>query len=150
VDIFQRSIHSNVKKLDDDRLLVTSSLLDLEHSFHLEMVVRVSTATIESAKGAMSKTPLTRCLRGTEGIPGLAGLSIGRGVVREIQRRLGGPRGCAHMVELIHDAVRLVSMLLIGDTVDYWGGLKESLSEEEIVARGREKLKNTCLVFAEE
>jgi hypothetical protein len=150
VDIFQRSVHSNVKRLDDERLLVTSSLLDLEHSFHLEMVVRVSTATIESAKGAMSKTPLTRCQRGTDGIPDLAGLVIGRGVVKEVQRRLGGPRGCAHMVELIHDAVRLVSMLLIGDTVDYWGGLKASLSEEEIVARGREKLKNTCLAFAEE
>ena len=150
MDIFQRSIHSNVKRLDEDRLLVTSSLLDLAHSFHLEMVVRVSTATIESAKGAMSKTPLTRCLRGTEGIPDLAGLTIGRGVVKEIQRRLGGPRGCAHIVELIHDAVRLVSMLLLGDTVDYWGGLKEHLSEEEIVARGREKLRNTCLVFADE
>lgn len=150
MDIFQRSIHSNVKRLDEDRLLVTSSLLDLEHSFHLELVVRVSTATIESARGAMSKTPLTRCLRGTEGIPDLAGLTIGRGVVKEIQRRLGGPRGCAHMVELIHDAVRLVSMLLIGDTVDYWGGLKAQLTEDEIVERGREKLRNTCLVFAEE
>jgi len=150
MDIFQRSIHSNVKRLDTDRLLVTSSLLDLEHSFHLEMVVRVSTAAIESAKGSMSKTPLTRCLRGTEGIPDLAGLIIGRGVVREIQGRLGGPRGCAHMVELITDAVRLVSMLLIGDTVNYWGEIKEELTEEEIVARGREKLKNTCLVFAEE
>ena len=133
MDIFQRSIHSNVKRLDEDRLLVTSSLLDLEQSFHLEMVVRVSTATIESAQGAMSKTPLSRCLRGTEGIPGLAGLTIGRGVVKEIQRRLGGPRGCAHMVELIHEAVRLVSMLLLGDTVDYWGGLKARLTEEEIV-----------------
>ena len=150
MDIFQRSIHSNVKRLDDDRLLVTSSLLDLEHSLHLEMVVRISTAVIESAKGSMSKTPLTRCLRGTDGIPDLAGLKIGRGVIKEVHRRFGGPRGCAHMVELIHDAVRLVSMLLIGDTVDYWGGLKQFLSEDEIVARGREKLRNTCLVFAEE
>ncbi|MBE0618457.1 MAG: DUF2889 domain-containing protein, partial [Proteobacteria bacterium] len=93
MDIFQRSIHSNVKRIDEDHLRVTSSLLDLEHSFHLEMVIRVSTATIESAKGAMSKTPLTRCLRGTEGISELAGLTVGRGVVREIQQRLGGARG---------------------------------------------------------
>ena len=41
-------------------------------------------------------------------------------------------------------------MLLIGDTVDYWGGLKAQLTEDEIVERGREKLRNTCLVFAEE
>jgi hypothetical protein len=149
MDIFQRSIHSNVKRRGEDHLLVTSSLLDLEHSIHFEMVVRISTATIEAAKGAMSKTPLTLCLRGTEGISELVGLTIGRGVVRQIQERLGGPRGCAHMVELILDAVRLVSMLLIGDTVNYWSELKEEMTEEEIVARGKEKLKNTCLVFAE-
>lgn len=149
MDIFQRSIHSNVKRRGDDHLLVTSSLLDLEHSIHFEMLVRISTATIEGAKGAMSKTPLTLCLQGTEGISDLVGLSIGRGVVRQIQGRLGGPRGCAHMVELILDAVRLVSMLLIGDTVNYWSELKEEMTEEEIVARGKEKLKNTCLVFAE-
>ncbi|MEW6487066.1 MAG: DUF2889 domain-containing protein [Thermodesulfobacteriota bacterium] len=149
MDIFQRSIHSNVKRRGEDHLLVTSSLLDLEHSIHFEMVVRISTATIEAAKGAMSKTPLTLCLRGTEGISELVGLTIGRGVVRQIQGRLGGPRGCAHMVELILDAVRLVSMLLIGDTVNYWSELKEEMTEEEIVARGKEKLKNTCLVFAE-
>jgi hypothetical protein len=36
MDIFQRSIHSNVKKIDDDHLQVASSLLDLEHSFNLD------------------------------------------------------------------------------------------------------------------
>ncbi len=150
MEIFQRSIHSSVKQLEGDRLLVSSSLLDLEHSFHLELLVHAPTAAIESARASMSKTPLKRCLRGTEGIEKLAGLTIGRGVMLEVHRRFGGPRGCAHMVELIGDAFRLVSMLLIGDTVNYWGTLKDTLTEEEIVARGREKLRNTCLVFAEE
>jgi hypothetical protein len=150
MDIFQRSIHSNVKQVDPDHLLVTSSLLDLEHSFHLEMLVRISTATIESAKGAMSKTPLTRCRRGLEGISELAGLEVGRGIIKEINRRLGGPRGCAHMVELITDAVRLASMLLIGGRVNYWQELKQTMSEEEIVIEGRKRLRNTCLVFVED
>ncbi|GAB4261836.1 MAG: hypothetical protein Kow0092_11670 [Deferrisomatales bacterium] len=150
MDIFQRSIHSNVKKIDADRLRVTSSLLDLEHSFHLEITVRISDGIIEEAKGAMSKTPLTRCLRGVDGIPQLVGLRVGRGIIKAVNRQLGGPRGCAHMVELITDALRLVSMLLIGDSMSYWSELKETMSEEEIVAEGRKKLTNTCLVFAEE
>lgn len=150
MDIFQRSIHSNVKQLDAGRLLVTSSLLDLEHSLHLELVVRVADRTIEAARATMSKTPLARCSRGVDGIPGLAGVAIDRGVLREIHRRVGGPRGCAHLVELLDNAVRLVSMILIGDSLSYWSELKGRMSEEEIVAEGRRKLKNTCLVFADE
>ena len=149
MDIFQRSIHSNVKKIDGGRLLVTSSLLDLEHSLHLELIVRTADRTIESAKATMSKTPLTRCSRGVDGIPGLAGIVVDRGVLREIHRRVGGPRGCAHIVELLENAVRLVSMILIGNSLSYWSDLKARMSEEEIIAEGRRKLKNTCLVFAD-
>lgn len=150
MDIFQRSIHSNVKKTDDDHLLVTSSLLDLAHSIHLELRVRISTKTIESAKGSMSKTPLKRCLGGVDGIPQLAGLPIDRGVMREIHRRVGGARGCAHMVELLTDAIRLISMILIGNSVNYWDAMKEkNLSEEEIIAESMDILRNSCLVFAD-
>ena len=150
MDIFQRSIHSNVKQLDDDHLLVTSSLLDLEHSFHLELTVRISSRTIEVAKASMSKVPLSRCCKGVEGIPALAGLPIDRGVIREIHKRLGGPRGCAHMVELLADALRLISMILIGHSVNYWDSLKTSKTEEQLIAESMDKLRNTCLVFAEE
>jgi hypothetical protein len=150
MDIFQRSIHSNVKQIGADRILVTSSLLDLEHSLHLELVVRMADRTIESAKASMSKTPLSRCAKGVDGIPELAGMVIGRGVLREIHRRVGGPRGCAHLVELLDNAVRLISMILIGSSLNYWGDLRARLTEEEIVAEGRAKLKNTCLVFSDE
>jgi hypothetical protein len=150
MDIFQRSIHSNVKQIDGGRLLVTSSLLDLEHSLHLELVVRIDDRTIESAKASMSKTPLTRCARGVDGIPGLAGIVVDRGVLREIHRRIGGPRGCAHIVELIENAVRLISMILIGKSLSYWSDLREHKTEDQVVAEGREKLRNTCLVFADE
>jgi hypothetical protein len=150
MDIFQRSIHSNVKQIDAGRLLVASSLLDLEHSLHLELIVRIEDQTIESAKATMSKTPLTRCLKGVEGIPGLAGMVIDRGVLREIHRRVGGRRGCAHLVELLDNAVRLISMILIGQSMTYWSDLKDRMTEEEIVAEGKKRLKNTCLVFADD
>ncbi len=148
MDIFQRSIHSNVKKIDPDQLLVTSSLLDLEHSFHLELRVRISTRTIEAAKASMSKTPLSVCARAVGAIPDLAGLSIDRGILREVNGRLGGPKGCAHLVELLTDAIRLISMILVGNEVDYWGALKSGQTEDEIIAASREALRNMCHVFA--
>lgn len=149
MDIFQRSIHSNVKKTDDDHLQVTSSLLDLEHSFHLELTVRISTSTIEAASASMSKAPLTLCFSTLGNFAQLEGLVIGRGIIKEIYSRIGGTKGCAHLMELLNDAIRLTSMLLLGQSVGYRPELKETQTEEEIIAEGKKKLRNTCLVFAE-
>ncbi len=148
MDIFQRSIHLNAKRLDDDRLHVTSSLLDLEHSFHLELTVRISNNTIEAASASMSKAPLSRCTSALDRLPLLKGLSIERGVSKEIHSRLGGPKGCIHLMELLNDVVRFTSMLLLGHSLGY--ERKEFLPEEEIIAKGKEKLRNTCIVFADE
>ncbi len=82
----------------------------------------------------MSKTPLTRC---SKVVDGLAGMVIDRGVLREIHRWVGGPRGCAHLVELLDNAVRLISMILIGSSLNYWSDLKQRMTEEEIVAECR-------------
>jgi len=150
MDIFQRSIHSNVKKIDDDHLQVTSSLLDLEHSFHLELTIRISTRTIEIAKASMSMAPLTLCCSALDGFFRLEGLIIDRGIIKEMRSRLGGSKGCAHLMELLNDAVRLTSMLLIGDSVGYRPELKRTMTEEEIIAQGKKTLRNTCLVFASE
>ena len=56
---YQRSIHSHVRDQGDGRLRVASSLLDLEHSFHLEMMVSTKDWVIESASATMGMTPLS-------------------------------------------------------------------------------------------
>jgi hypothetical protein len=150
MDIFQRSIHLNAKKIDDDHLQVASSLLDLEHSFNLELTVRISTKKIEVATASMSKAPLTRCFSAVENLAQMEGLSIGRGIIKELHSRFGGPKGCTHLMELLNDVVRFTSMLLIGQSMGYRADLKEVLTEEEIIAEGKEKLRNTCFVFADE
>jgi hypothetical protein len=53
-------------------------------------------------------------------------------------------------MELLNDVVRFTSMLLIGQSMGYRADLKEVLTEEEIIAEGKEKLRNTCFVFADE
>jgi len=149
MDIFQRSIHSNVKKIDDDHLQVSSSLLDLEHSVHLDLAVRISTRTIEAVTASMSKAPFTRCSSALEGLSQLEGLIVDRGIIKEMRSRLGGPKGCAHLMELLTDAVRLTSMIFLGLSMGYQPKLKDTRTEEEIIAEGKKKLRNTCLVFAD-
>jgi hypothetical protein len=150
LDIFQRSIHLKAKKIDDDHLLVSSSLLDLEHSFNLELTVRVSTRMIEASSVSMSKAPLSRCFSVIERFAQLEGLSIERGIIKEMHSRLGGPKGCIHLMELLSDVVRFTSMLLLGESMGYRPQLRRSMTEDEVIAEGKKKLRNTCLVFAEE
>ena len=119
MDFFQRLIHSNVKKVDGDHYSVTSQLLDLEHSLHLELLVRISDREIIEASAAMSKTPFTRCLGAVDSVLVLKGLSVTRGIMGRINELLAGPMGCAHMLELILDAIRLLGMLLIGEKSEW-------------------------------
>jgi 3'-phosphoadenosine 5'-phosphosulfate sulfotransferase len=70
--------------------------------------------------------------------------------MKEIRSRLGGPKGCTHVVELLNDAVRLTSMLLLGRSVGYQPEQRLTRPEEEIISAGKQKLRNTCLVFADD
>ena len=150
MDIFQRSVHLNAKKIDEDHMQIVSSLLDLEHSFHLELTVRISTRTIDSAVASMTKAPFSRCFSTVEKFSQLEGLSIERGIIKEMHARLGGPKGCTHLMELLNDVVRFTSMLFLGQSVGYRPELKEIMTEDEIIAEGMKKLRNTCFVFADE
>lgn len=146
---YQRSIHSHVRDRGDGRLQVASSLLDLEHSFHLDMVVRTEDWEIETASATLGKTPLTPCAAGAAVVQELVGLRVDRGVIRDIHARLGGPRGCAHLAELVVDAVRLLGMIRVGGDTGYWGDGEDDRSEEEVIAEGRQRLRNSCIVFAD-
>ena len=84
-----------------------------------------------------------------KGLDRLVGLRVERGVMSRIHKTLGGPRGCAHMVELITDAVRLLAMLLSGTSAQYWDRQQRTMSDEELIASTKEKLRNSCLVFAD-
>jgi len=105
---------------------------------------------IEAATASMSKAPLTRCFSALGSFSSLEGLSIERGIIKELHSRLGGPKGCTHLMELLNDVIRFTSMLLLGQSMGYQPKLKEILTEEEIIAEGMKKLRNTCFVFADE
>lgn len=147
---FQRSLNSNVRLRDDGRLVVESNFLDLEHSLHLTLVVENSSGRIEKAEAIMPKSPFTRCKTCVQGAKLLEGLTIGRGIMSQINANLGGPKSCVHLVELISEAVRLIGMLRAGDGGDYAYPGDPSHPEEVVIEKLKPQLRNSCMIFADD
>ncbi|GBC76802.1 hypothetical protein HRbin08_00270 [bacterium HR08] len=146
--ILERNV--NVKIFDDrgPSLRVQGSLLDVEHSFHLELIVEVETGRILRACAEMIKRPYpTLCPPALKNVARLEGEVIGRGINRRIAELLGGASGCVHLVEVAQSAVRFTATYLI----DRRTGMSEEglsgLSEHEHRRRWLPLLKNTCHVF---
>ncbi len=146
--ILERNV--NVKIFDDGGALlrVQGSLLDVEHSFHIELIVEVETGRIREASAEMIKRPYpTLCPRALENVARLRDEVIGRGINRRIAELLGGSTGCVHLVEVAQSAVRFTATYLI----DRRTGMSEEglggLSEQEHRQRWLPLLKNTCQVF---
>lgn len=145
-EIYERNI--NVKVLDDGggKVQVLASFLDLDHSFHAEMLVDVSSGRIEHVRALMSKRPFaTLCLCALDNVKKLEGEIIGRGIYRRIVELIGKSQGCVHLAEIFQAAVGFTATILIGLRT----GLAEDprLSEEENRLKLLPTLQNTCQVF---
>lgn len=147
---FQRSVNSSVRQADDGRLVVESNFLDLEHSLHLTLVVDNKNGKIERVEAIMPKSPFSRCKKCVEGAQLLVGLTIGRGIMSQINKLLGGPKSCVHLVEIISEAVRLIGMLRAGDGGDYAYPGDPSHPEDVVIEKLKPSLKNSCMVFADD
>lgn len=147
---FQRSVNSSVSMREDGRLVVESNFLDLEHSLHLTLVVNNADGRIEKADAMMPKSPFSRCKKCVQGTKLLEGLVVGRGIMRQINGLLGGPKSCVHLVEVISEAVRLVGMLRAGDGGDYAYPGDPSHPEDVVIEKLKPSLLNSCMVFAED
>ncbi len=83
---------------------VKSYDFDNDHRKMHEMWLRLSIdddMQIREAEAATDYAPYAMCPDITERFALLAGLRIGPGIHREIQKRVGGVRGCTHLVELL-------------------------------------------------
>lgn len=147
-ELYQRNINVSVERLDEERIVVNSSLLDLDHSIRFTMEVHASTRTIIGGSAQMIRVPFRKCRETLPLAEKIAGLVIERGISKQIADTLGHNTGCMHLVELAMTATRMAAAVL----VEAGGGLVdrerfESLSEEERIEIGMPFLKNTCLVF---
>lgn len=145
-DIYERNINVKVIDAGGEKIKVLASFLDLEHSFHAEMLVDVASGRIDQASAIMSKRPYaTYCLRALDNIPKLQGEIIGRGIYRRIVELIGKTQGCVHLVEIFQAAVGFTATVLIGLRT----GVSDDpqLSEEASRQKWLPVLQNSCQVF---
>lgn len=87
-------------RIRDERPWGEHEIRRVVHDMELAVTVRSSDLTITRAAATMHAFPHQECPAITPAFVELEGMQIGRGFTREVQRRLGGPRGCAHLQHL--------------------------------------------------
>ncbi|MBI3949767.1 MAG: DUF2889 domain-containing protein [Acidobacteria bacterium] len=150
--VYERNINIRVTDDGGDRVLLEATLLDLEHSIRIEMLVNVDSCGIEDAKAQMMKGPYTICPQALEQMRNLVGLKIGRGILHGVTKAVGGSAGCSHLVEVCQAAVQFGANFLLGRKADFKGLGYEDHKQWPEPAQIRlwlPVLRNTCHVFRE-
>lgn len=152
--LFQRQVHTTLKKLSESRLLVEATLRDTEHQMGLYLLIDVPRQEIVGAWGEMGQAPFEICRGAMVNLPKLKGLAIGRGIARQIAHALGGVAGCVHLVEVATSAVRVAApyamAMALGQRPEPLDQLRQRMRDEDIIALGMPFLNNTCLVYRED
>ena len=109
MEILERNINTQAKKLDDDTILVKSSILDLHHNMFFEMEIDFGTKEIKSVKADMIKVPYPECKNALVNVHKIVGLKLERGLAKKMAEILGKNTGCTHMLEIALTASRTAS-----------------------------------------
>jgi hypothetical protein len=149
-DVYERNINIRLHPVDQSTVVVAATLLDLHHSISAEITIDLAKREIVNADAKMVRVPYTNCPNALVNIRSIIGLKIERGINKQIADRLGHAAGCTHIVEIIQNAMRFSSSMLIGVRAGYGRvDKKKNLSEQERIANVMPFLKNTCIVFKE-
>ena len=70
------------------------------HDMELRVTVGVDDMVVTDAVAHMHAFPHSECPMVVAAFTGLSGLRVSRGFTRQVQERLGGPRGCSHLEQL--------------------------------------------------
>jgi hypothetical protein len=147
MEILERNINIQTKKLKNGNLLVKSSILDLHHSMFFEMEIDISTRQIESVRADMIKVPYPECKNALANIQKIVGLRLERGLAKRMAEILGKNTGCTHMLEIAITGARAASYTILNILAEgkKWKDIM-AIDEEryEIV---RAYLDNSCIVF---
>lgn len=144
-----RTINSNVQEINEKTLVIMSQLTDFAHIFEVMLVIDIKTKKIIESKGTYYKTPYQVCMKTQDLIPRLTGLVITKGILNEIKNILSGREGCVHLYELVENAIKLASTILIGKRINYFSENFKKLTDEEKISISKQYLKNTCYAYKE-
>lgn len=149
-DIYERNINIAVARKNESEIVTKATLLDLNHHMRVELTINLERETIVDAAGQMTKAPYNVCRFTLQNIQKVVGLKIERGLHKRLVDTLGHAEGCTHLVDLTMEAVRLSANVMMGLTKVGPEWFDTSGSEEEMIARVKPLLKNSCLPFKDE
>lgn len=147
--ISKRDISIEIFEMTDGLMAVYSTFLDPYHLIRLDLTVDPKTKEILAAHAEMANHPHSLCPLVTVKAGELAGLVIGRGIVKEISGRIGGGQGCVHLRELAIETVNFIATAIIGYDSGY--GLMSrdfnAMPEDARYELSKDRLRGTCHIF---
>lgn len=147
--VSKRDIGIQAFELENGNLMMEATFLDPYHLIRLNVQINPRTRLIEAAKSEMANHPHSACPSVTDKAKQLIGLSITRGITKEINRLIGGMEGCVHLRELSLETVNFAATVLIG--YDEGFGLMSRdfniLDEKKRYDLSKHLLKNTCHIY---
>lgn len=149
--VSRRDIGINVFELSDGNVQLESTFLDTYHLIRLDIFLDPKTRTILSATSEYVNYPHTLCSLLSSKAKTLVGLQIGRGITKEVIKRIGGGEGCVHLRELALDSINFAATVLMGYNDGFGLMSREfnNLDEYKRYDMSKGVLKNTCYVYKE-
>lgn len=150
MDILERNINVQIKRVDEDTILVRSSILDLHHNMYFEMDIDFITREITRVSASMVKVPYPVCQNALDDIQKCVGLKLERGLAKRMADILGKNTGCTHMLEIALAASRTASYAILNILADgrMWKDIIAADEERYMVVKGY--LDNSCVAFKKE
>lgn len=124
-----------------------AALQDNQHIMEVELAVRVGDMEVVEVGGAITSAPHDICAEAVGNLQNLVGMRIQPGLFREMEKRVGGAKGCIHINELIREACQLVAAHRNLTEIRRMKG--QGLSDEEILRWGETIRSWTCVAAPE-
>jgi hypothetical protein len=127
---------------EDGVFRAQAALQDNQHTMAVSLTVRVGDMEVLGVEGSITLAPHAVCAQAVGNLRDLVGMRIQPGLFREMEKRVGGSKGCIHMNELIREACQLVAAHR--NLTEIRRMQEEGLSEEDILRWGNEIRSWTC------
>lgn len=132
---FQRDISYRISNSNDGRIRLSATMRDCYHDIVLEVVVNEESLTIEGVVADFRRCPTTECPNAAEQLSRLTGITIGKGLNKQIVEALGGEEGCGNLRNL------LLGLLPLAINVKAAAGFTD---EETMLDKMSEQMRGTC------
>ena len=95
-----------MEEVDERTVKVISSMCDSFHEITVFLTVNLPDGIIQEARAEFVRKPDEICGQTVELMDRLQGLTLGKGIIKNASRLIGGGSGCTHLVDLVVEAAK--------------------------------------------